>query len=230
MRSIAIVTLMVGLLQSAAAYSAVIGSLVFVTPTGTVGATDTIDINVRLTLDASSDPLTYNPYDSYPNGVNDNDIPLEGHDDFGNPVVFAEYSYIGQFTGRSCNDTFTVGCSGAGSQYSYSVPTTNSWFDFDGTINAGESMDFTLYTLTPVAGGAAPGTYDLFTGYLGLEIIGEDEFGSELRADIYSFSTNCSDANCTFSRTVSAVPLPAAAWLFGSAMIGLFGIARRKKA
>jgi hypothetical protein len=28
----------------------------------------------------------------------------------------------------------------------------------------------------------------------------------------------------------SAVPIPAAAWLFGSAMLGLFGVARRKKA
>ena len=28
----------------------------------------------------------------------------------------------------------------------------------------------------------------------------------------------------------SAVPIPAAAWLFGSAILGLLGIARRKKA
>ena len=31
------------------------------------------------------------------------------------------------------------------------------------------------------------------------------------------------------SGTLSAVPVPAAAWLFGSALIGLVGIARRKK-
>jgi hypothetical protein len=30
--------------------------------------------------------------------------------------------------------------------------------------------------------------------------------------------------------SVSAVPIPAAAWLFGSAILGLFGIARRKRA
>ena len=29
---------------------------------------------------------------------------------------------------------------------------------------------------------------------------------------------------------VSAVPVPAAVWLFGSGLIGLIGIARRKKA
>jgi hypothetical protein len=32
------------------------------------------------------------------------------------------------------------------------------------------------------------------------------------------------------SITVSSVPLPAAAWLFGSALLGLVGIARRKRA
>lgn len=30
--------------------------------------------------------------------------------------------------------------------------------------------------------------------------------------------------------TVSPVPLPAAAWLFGSAMLGLFGFSRRRRA
>ncbi len=34
----------------------------------------------------------------------------------------------------------------------------------------------------------------------------------------------------TFQITTSPVPLPAAAWLFGSALLGLAGIARRKKA
>jgi hypothetical protein len=33
-----------------------------------------------------------------------------------------------------------------------------------------------------------------------------------------------------FNRDVSQVPLPAAAWLFGSAMLGLLGVAKRRKA
>ena len=43
-------------------------------------------------------------------------------------------------------------------------------------------------------------------------------------------------ANCTFTlgdpcaTTVSAVPVPAAVWLFGSGLLGLVGVARRKKA
>jgi hypothetical protein len=43
----------------------------------------------------------------------------------------------------------------------------------------------------------------------------------------------CLAASCSFDVTftnVSAVPLPAAAWLFGSGLIGLAGIARRRRA
>jgi hypothetical protein len=36
--------------------------------------------------------------------------------------------------------------------------------------------------------------------------------------------------NPTFNGTVSAVPVPAAIWLFGSGLIGLAGFAKRKKA
>jgi hypothetical protein len=43
----------------------------------------------------------------------------------------------------------------------------------------------------------------------------------------------CMPTNCTaafvFAGTANAVPLPAAVWLFGSGLIGLVGIARRKK-
>ena len=38
------------------------------------------------------------------------------------------------------------------------------------------------------------------------------------------------DNVCIDDCSVAAVPVPAAAWLFGSGLLGLFGIARRKKA
>jgi len=38
-----------------------------------------------------------------------------------------------------------------------------------------------------------------------------------------------SDGTLTYG-DVSAVPVPAAVWLFGSGLVGLVGIARRKKA
>jgi len=40
--------------------------------------------------------------------------------------------------------------------------------------------------------------------------------------------TNCT-AEFTFEGTANAVPLPATVWLFGSGLIGLIGVARRKK-
>ena len=59
--------------------------------------------------------------------------------------------------------------------------------------------------------------------------------------DVYNMTFTGSDAgstiaaNCTFVSgdlcpTVAAVPVPAAVWLFGSGLLGLVGVARRKKA
>lgn len=47
--------------------------------------------------------------------------------------------------------------------------------------------------------------------------------------DDYS-TVELSNASITMSNNISAVPVPAAAWLFGSGLIGLVGMARRKKA
>ena len=222
LRLLAPVALAIVMAQSANA--SVIATLTFLDPTGTVTADESIDVWVRLSLDIESDPLTYDPFDSFPNGINFDDLPLE--DDFGNQ--FEAYNFAFLFQTRSCNDTFTVGCSGAGSQYSYNLPTSDRWFDFEGTINPGESVDILLYTLNPTGGLAAPGFYELFTVGVGIAVEGEDEFGNVIEADIYRFTTNCPDANCTFSRTVTPVPLPAAVWLFGTALLGLFGVSRRR--
>jgi hypothetical protein len=53
------------------------------------------------------------------------------------------------------------------------------------------------------------------------------QFCGQVITDQVSFS-NVSGSACTFD--TSAVPVPAAVWLFGSGLIGLVGIARRKKA
>jgi hypothetical protein len=46
----------------------------------------------------------------------------------------------------------------------------------------------------------------------------------------YSYKYHSFYAWAVHSGDVSAVPVPAAAWLFGSGLIGLTGIARRKRA
>lgn len=55
---------------------------------------------------------------------------------------------------------------------------------------------------------------------------------SLLEADIFDLGTATLSANGTlsFAPLVSAVPLPAAVWLFGSGLLGLAGIARRRAA
>ena len=50
--------------------------------------------------------------------------------------------------------------------------------------------------------------------------------GFDLTPTIWTFSANA--VGSSYSMTVSAVPLPAAVWLFGSGLIGLAVIARRK--
>jgi len=226
-KSIGAAALCAAALYSTSAASAVIGTLVYDDPTGTAFTTDSIDVWVTLTLDPSSDSLTFDRTDPFPSGIDPADIPTEAWDwNTSSYVPFETYDFIGPTTIRYCDDTFTVGCRNPGSQYTYT--TGSDWPNFSGTINPGESVSFKLFELDPVGGSAAPGTYQLFTAGIGLSVYGEDPDGNQIDADIYQFFTDCPDTNCVFTREVSAVPIPAAAWLFGSALFGLAGIARRR--
>ena len=58
-------------------------------------------------------------------------------------------------------------------------------------------------------------------------------FTGPLPAGTYTFDATGTSAGSfggSYIGTVGAVPLPAAAWLFGSAMLGLAAVGRRKKA
>ena len=52
-----------------------------------------------------------------------------------------------------------------------------------------------------------------------------NSFYDTFRGESWNF-----EGDWTYSETVSAVPVPVAAWLFGSGLIGLVGLARRNKA
>ena len=237
-KAIGIAVLALGMLQSASAYSDVIGHLEFTQPSGTAYANDTINVRVKLTLDGSSDSLAYTPTgsgwngtDEFWDGINGDDIPNQGYDENYNLVDFASYSSISLFTFRYCTDSFTASCGSAGtSQYDAIGPASESWFDFQGTMGPDASREFNLFQWEPIGGSATPGVYDFYTGGLGFSAVGSDSLGHLISADIYSFDTtnNCMGGNCTFTRTVSPVPLPAAAWLFGSALAGL-GFVRKYK-
>jgi hypothetical protein len=160
--------------------------------------------------------LTYKPAEPFPHGIDPAHLPN-----------FDSYEVIYPFIGLFCDNTF-IGCNDPDSQYSLTLPfgTGDLWNEFDGTINPGESRDFLFFELIPEGGSAAPGTYEMSSVSLGLTAQGLGPHGT-LIEDIYYFETDCAMPSCSFTRTVAPVPLPAAAWLFGSALLGLAGIKRR---
>lgn len=223
------------LAASATANAAIIGTLTFRDPTGTVNSNEAIDVWVTLTLDSASDPLVYdNTIDSF-GGINPATFPATGQlqvSPYGE-VPFDSYDYVSQFIRRSCNDTFAApGCGGPTSAYQWDVPPPpNGWFDWNGTLNPGESTDIFLYRLTPVGGNAPAGTYQAFNVGLGLTLHGHnDMYEAEVEEDLFSISTGCAPGGCSFTRNVvAAVPVPGALWLLGSGVAAL-GLIRRRAA
>lgn len=55
-------------------------------------------------------------------------------------------------------------------------------------------------------------------------------WGADFGSDIFGGSYDGSKIGMDFRVELSAVPIPAAAWLFGSALIGLVGFSKRRKA
>jgi hypothetical protein len=91
-------------------------------------------------------------------------------------------------------------------------------FDYlNNTFNAGESS---VYTITGV--GLTASDFNIY-GEPGPGAGNPGPFLSVARFQSTGFDGNGSD-------WVGAVPVPAAVWLFGSGLLGLIGIARRKKA
>ena len=73
-----------------------------------------------------------------------------------------------------------------------------------------------------------------WTTYSGSYILGADvsaytlEFAAICGADANCFSDYYID-NVVITADIAPVPVPAAVWLFGSGLVGLVGVARRKK-
>ena len=99
------------------------------------------------------------------------------------------------------------------------------WTDFHWSI-----LSDGIATITNVSG------IDPFTGVSGVGTTEVDIFGGALASGESFFPqieiTVDGGAEIILSQTptISSVPIPAAAWLFGSSLLGLVGMARRKKA
>jgi hypothetical protein len=108
---------------------------------------------------------------------------------------------------------------------------TNGINDYNHAINFGNTINFHLSFNDPASGGQ-PGGSSTFS--LGLY---QDEFGASPLLGGTLFNINLMNDGSTSTETlasqasvsVSSVPLPAAAWLFGSGLAGLFGLRRREQ-
>jgi len=74
------------------------------------------------------------------------------------------------------------------------------------------------------------GGYDGQTSYLGMSAIMSAIVVKDSSGNVIPFSLTTASNAALFNQLATTVPIPAAIWLFGSGLLGLAGIARRKKA
>lgn len=172
-----------------AANAAYVGSLAFVTPSGTVGPSDEVPIWVRLTLDASSDPLIVTtdagssppfgvPLTNYPSLASFLSPQLQGQG-LSYETESVDISQIYLNTSFGCTTTFSNGCSPGAYTFSFNTSGPDSInFLPDGatpsvSVAAGGSRDYLFGYFRPTGGNPVdPGTYYFYTTTLLLQFVG----------------------------------------------------------
>ena len=193
-------------LASVGAHAAVIATLTFDSPTGTVSSSASIPVYLTLTLDPSSDPITTdasshvtspNPYSPDPNVILNN-----------------TYFCSGNFTKPDC---------GAGA-YSFNFNFDPPSFVAPANVNlAPGSVSHWLFgTFVPVGGHAASGTYTFYDAQF--------DFEATDTGMITDLANTCdpSGATCSFTRTVVPEPATWAMMLVGFGGLGLAMRSRRR--
>ena len=163
------------------------GTLTFAQRTGTVAADQAIAVQMILTLDADSAPLTFS---SDPlTGFLAEDLPTQGQ--FWNPdteqIELRDFASVqGAFlnTWYSCQGDFTNICSAGEYEFQFNVsgtpenPSVNFLESF--TLEAGQSYSYTVGFFVPKAGGATPGVYRWNGTAVTLNFRGVDADGNEV--------------------------------------------------
>lgn len=202
------------------ASGAVIGTLSFDQPTGTVLSNVPIDINVTLTLDAASDAITTDSDGNITSGLTADDIAAAGADP-------AEVLRTFLTVGFECTGSFTASCI-SGPPYDFDFDLTDFFFETDYSLQPGESYSFRFGVFTPTGGNAPGGTYSFYNAIAQFGI--QENDGDVFYARI---AETCPQQNpaCAFTRTVTAAPaIPEpASWAMMIAGFGIAGWAARSR-
>ena len=78
-------------------------------------------------------------------------------------------------------------------------------------------------------GGGPSAGFDVGDSFEEWQVPGSSPLSLTLIDESFALDFNTLQATDLFSIEVAAVPLPAAFWLFGSALVGFIGISRRRK-
>lgn len=210
-------------------------SMRFTQPSGTVRADETVEVWVQLesigdetfSFDASS---TVAPF-GLPASIT---LPAVGSSREGPYAVlpFASYERVSPFFWTVCGSAnFADGCQ----PFGYSNQTLPSgWFAFNWTpflLAPGQSMSLLLTTYVPTGDPVPGGRLVIPQIGVGLGVHGRSESGVWLGAELLRIGP-CGDTagTCSFTRTVTAVPEPAAWLLWLGGVVSLAGLVRRRRA
>ena len=208
-------------LIAAPSQAAVIGTLTFNTPTGTVFSNENIDVYVTLHLDAMSDAVITDALRNVTSGLSNQDI-IDASPDPLNPFDPALVTHSNVNNYYSCSGTFTGAPSGAcdPGAYQFTFNTTDGPQTFFNAPNLdlqpGTDHIFLFGTFSPVGGNAAPGTYTFYNlGFFFQFQQTNPNYDSTdptsppvLFGQTPAFAQSCSnsDASCAFTRDVLSAP------------------------